>query len=110
MCVHQQHNSIAERKNRHILKVARDLCFTMHVPKRFWVDVVMIVIFLINQMSARVIGCQTPLRMLSRLHSIPSVLNLHPKVFGYICYVQVHSHLRDKLDPRALKCVFLGYS
>ena len=25
-------------------------------------------------------------------------------------YVHVHSHLRDKLDPRALKCVFPGCS
>ena len=40
--------------------------------------------------------------MLSRFHPIPSTLNLYPKVFGYI-----HSHQRDKLDPRALKCIFL---
>ena len=30
-----QQNGIAERKNRHILEVARAFCFTMHVPKRF---------------------------------------------------------------------------
>ena len=48
--------------------------------------------------------------MLSRFHSIPSGLNLCPKIFGCICYVHVHAHLRDKLDPGALKCVFLGYS
>ena len=61
-------------------------------------------------MPARVIDYQTPLRMLYRFHSIPSVLNLYPKVFGCIGYVHVHSHLRDKLDPHALNCVFLGYS
>ena len=61
-------------------------------------------------MHARVIDYQTPLRMLSQFHSIPYVLNLYPRIFGYICYVHVHSHLRDKLDSRALKCVFLSYS
>ena len=76
----------------------------------FWANAVMTVVFLINRMSALVIDYQTPLRMLSRFHSIPSVLNLCPRIFGCICYVHVHSHLRDKLDPRALKCVFLGYS
>ena len=82
----------------------------MYVPKRFWVDAIMIAVFLINRMSAHVIDYQTPLRMLSRFHSISSVLNLCPKVFGYICYAHVHSHLRDKLDLHALKCVFLSYS
>ena len=48
--------------------------------------------------------------MLSQFHSIPYVLNLCPRIFGCICYVRVYSHLRDKLDPRALKCVFLDYS
>ena len=68
-----QQNSIAGRKNRHILEVARALCFTMHVPKRFWVDVVVTIVFLINQMLARVIYYQTPLRMLPWFHSIPSI-------------------------------------
>lgn len=105
-----QQNGVAERKNRHILEVARVLCFTMRVPKRFWAEAVTTSVFLINRMPARIIDFQTPLKMLSQFHSIPSVLNLCPKVFGCVCYVHVHSHLRDKFDPRALKCVFLGYS
>ena len=84
----------------------------MHVPKRFWADVVMTIVFPVDRMSARVIVYQTPLLMLARFHSISYVLNLCPKVFCYIVHVHVHvhSHLRDKLDPHALKCVFLGYS
>ena len=105
-----QQNNIAERKNCHILEVAQALCFTMHVPKRVWVDAVITVVFLINRIPVHVIDYQTPLRMLSRFYSIPFVLNLCPKVFGCICYVHVHSHLRDKLDLCALKCVFLGCS
>ena len=86
--------------------------FMLHYAcsKRFWANVVMTIVFLINRMPARSINYQTPLRMLSWFHSIPSLLNLCPRIFGCICYVNVHSHLRDKLDPRALKCVFLGYS
>ena len=30
-----QQNNIAERKNRHVLKVARSLMFSTHVPKYF---------------------------------------------------------------------------
>ena len=30
-----QQNGVAERKNRHLLEVARSLLFTSHVPKNF---------------------------------------------------------------------------
>lgn len=90
--------------------MARALCFTMLVPKSFWAEAVMGAVFLINRMPARILDFQTPLRMVSKFHSIPSTLNICFKLFGYICYVHVHSLHRDKLDPRAIKCVFLGYS
>ena len=34
--------------------------------------------------------------------------NLIPKVFGCVSFVHIHNH--GKLDPRAIKCVFVGYS
>ena len=55
-CVYTpQQNGIAERKNRHILEVARALCFAMHVPKRFWTEAVLTAVFLINRMPARIL-------------------------------------------------------
>lgn len=36
--------------------------------------------------------------------------NLIPRIFGSVAFVHVHSQNRGKLDPRALKCVFIGYS
>jgi hypothetical protein len=35
---------------------------------------------------------------------------LHLKVFGCIAYVHVLDEKRSKLDPKAKKCVFIGYS
>ena len=66
-------------------------------------------VFLINRMLADAINYQTPLRMLSQFHFIHFALNLCPKVFGCVRYAHIHSHQRDNLDPRSLKCVFLGY-
>ncbi|MCO5607757.1 hypothetical protein L7F22_061958 [Adiantum nelumboides] len=34
----------------------------------------------------------------------------HLEVFGCIAYVHVPDELRTKLDPKAEKCVFIGYS
>src|ERR1044072_6394809 len=36
--------------------------------------------------------------------------HLVPRIFGCVSFVHVHSGDRGKLDPRALKCVFIGYS
>lgn len=58
-------------------------------------------------LPSRVLGYQTPLEVLSpnsTLFLIP------PKVFGCICLVHVDKSARSKLDPKALKCIFLGYS
>nr|XP_051211169.1 uncharacterized protein LOC127328621 [Lolium perenne] len=42
-------NGVAERKNRHILEVARSLMFTMNVPKFLWSEAVMTATYLINE-------------------------------------------------------------
>jgi len=34
----------------------------------------------------------------------------HLRVFGYIAYVHVPDENRSKLDPKAEKCIFIGYS
>ena len=34
-------NGVAERKNRHLLEVARSIMFTMNVPKFLWSEAVM---------------------------------------------------------------------
>jgi len=41
---------------------------------------------------------------------LDSTNKLKPKIFGCISFVHVHGNERGKLDPRAVKCVFLGYS
>ncbi|KAM1500064.1 hypothetical protein ACFX10_022670 [Malus domestica] len=61
-------------------------------------------------MPSRVLQFQTPIQTLSQYHSLPSLLHIPPKVFGCVCYVHVHMQNRDKLDPRAIKCMFIGYS
>ena len=98
---------VAERKNRHLLEVARDLLFQMHVSKHFWADALSTACFLINRMSSSVLNWATPYHQLFLYNSW---FPIDPKVFGYTCFVRdVHPHV-FKLDPKSLKCIFVGYS
>lgn len=106
-----QQNGIAERKNRHLLEVARSLMFSMNVPKLFWGQAVLTATYLINRMPSRVLKFQTPCQTL--LKSFPTtrlISTIPPKIFGCSVFVHINQQHRSKLDPRSLKCIFLGYS
>ncbi|CAL8989639.1 unnamed protein product [Prunus brigantina] len=105
-----QQNGVAERKNRHILETARSILIEAHMPKMFWSDAILYAVYLLNRMPSSVHGYKTPLDVLTLTHPLPSVLTLHPRIFGCIAYVHILKHLRSKLDPCALKCVFVGFS
>ncbi|RVW38442.1 Retrovirus-related Pol polyprotein from transposon TNT 1-94 [Vitis vinifera] len=106
-----QQNGIAERKNRHLLEVARSLMFSMNVSKLFWGQAVLTAAYLINRMPSRVLKFQTPCQTL--LKSFPTtrlISTVPPKIFGCSVFVHINQQHRSKLDPRSLKCIFLGES
>nr|KYP48213.1 Retrovirus-related Pol polyprotein from transposon TNT 1-94 [Cajanus cajan] len=56
-------------------------------------------------------GFRSPMDVLSCFYpNMSTSSNLVPKVFGCVAFVHVHGPNRGKLDPRALKCVFVGYT
>lgn len=99
-------NGVAERKNRHLLEVARSLMFEMNVPKFFWSEAVKTAAYLINRMPSRVLAHKTPMECLTGANAF----TVPPKIFGYTCFVQDYRNSAGKLDPRAIRCIFLGYS
>ena len=99
-------NGVAERKNRHLLEVARALMFTMNVPKFLWSEAIMMATFLINRTPSRVTGMKSPCELIFAENKFP----VPPKVFGCTCFVRDHRPSVNKLDPRAVKCIFIGYS
>ena len=88
----------------HILEVCRSLLFTMHLPKHYWGDAILVATYLINRMPLRPLNFKSPLEVLQgkTTYTVP------PKVFGCVCFV--HDRTAKKLDHRALKCVSIGYS
>ncbi|CAM8929156.1 unnamed protein product [Rhodiola kirilowii] len=111
-CIHQsscaytpQQNGIVERKHRHILDVARALRIQANVPKTFWGDCVLTAAYILNRTPIPILDGKTPFEVI--FGSVPPLDNL--KVFGCLCYVNTIPKFRDKMDPRAHPCVFLGY-
>jgi hypothetical protein len=72
----------------------------------FWAEAVATAIFIMNRtLTAAVHGMTLEKKFTSKK---PDVSYL--KVFGYIAYVHVPDEKRSKLDPKAEKCIFIGYS
>jgi hypothetical protein len=95
---------VSERKNRNLLEVTRVLFFQNNVPKEFWSDAVLTVIYLINRLPSAKLDYKSPLEILYQ-----EKINInHLKVFG--CIYFVHKNKQDKLDYTSIKAIFLGYS
>ncbi|RVW17830.1 Retrovirus-related Pol polyprotein from transposon TNT 1-94 [Vitis vinifera] len=107
-----QQNGVAERKNRHLLEVARCLMFSSNVPNYFWGEVILTATYLINRMPSRVLTFQSPRQLLLKKfpHTRAASSDLPLKVFGCMAFVHVYPQNRSKFAPRANKCIFLGYS
>ncbi|KAG8493126.1 hypothetical protein CXB51_010660 [Gossypium anomalum] len=82
-------NNIAERMNRTIMKKVRCMFSNANLPKSFWAEVAFAACFFIN-----------------RSPSVNIEKKIPQKIFGCPTYAHVDN---GKLEPRAIKCVFLGY-
>jgi hypothetical protein len=82
------------------------MMMSMNVPKYLWGQAVLTAIYLINMMPSRVLDWKSPIEMLKGKKG--DVLLL--KIFGCVCFVQDNRPNVEKLDPKAVKCVLVGYS
>ena len=101
-----QQNGVAERKNRHIAEVARALMAERNLPHYYWAEAVATAVYIMNRTPTAAVHGMTPEEKFTGRK--PNLAHL--KVFGCIAYVHIPDELRSKLDPKAEKCVFVGYS
>lgn len=104
-----QQNGVAERKNRTLLEIARALLFESHAPPSLWPEAIATATYLSNRLPTQTLKYQTSLDKLKELLPLSSTHSLPPRVFGCTVYVHLSKHNRNKLEPRAIKCVFVGY-
>ena len=106
-----QQNGIAERKNWHLLEVARSLMFSTHVPKHFLGEAVLTATYLINRMPSRILKFKTPCQSLLQIFPHTKIISsLDLKIFKCSAFVHIHQQHRRKIDPKSIKCIFIAYS
>ncbi|KAA0066242.1 Beta-galactosidase [Cucumis melo var. makuwa] len=110
-CVYTpQQNGVTERKNRHLLEVARSLMLSTFLPSYPWGDAILTAAHLINRMPSRILHLQTPLECLKESYLSTHLVSKVPlRVFGCTAYVHSFGPNQTKFTPRAQACVFVGY-
>ncbi|KAL2230647.1 UNVERIFIED_CONTAM: Retrovirus-related Pol polyprotein from transposon TNT 1-94 [Sesamum indicum] len=97
-----QQNGVAKRMNRTVLEKVRCLLISSGLPKLFWGEAVLTAAHLINMSPSVPLSGKTPDFMWNG--KLPDLSCL--RVFG--CSAFAHQNI-DKLKPRSLKCIFIGY-
>ncbi|TYZ63974.1 hypothetical protein PybrP1_002805, partial [[Pythium] brassicae (nom. inval.)] len=102
-----QLNGVAERTNRTLVECARCMLEHAKMPKPYWGEAVMTAAFLRNRCPSRSdVDNMSPYEVWNG--KAPLLANL--TTFGCHAFVHVPSPKRQKLDARATRCRFVGYS
>jgi transposase InsO family protein len=99
-------NGVAERALRTVVEMARALLVAARLPKSFWALAVATAVYVSNRCPTVSLSSRTPFEVWSGYK--PSIAHL--RIFGCLAYAHIHKSRRDKLDPKAVPCTFVGYS
>lgn len=91
----------------YLLEVTKSMLFEMKVPKIFWSNAVLTTCYLINHMSSSILQDDIPF---SNFFPNKPLFVLPPRIFCCVCFVRDHLPGVSKLDPKAIKYIFMGYS
>ena len=100
-----EQNGVSERMNRTLVETVRSMLADSRLPRRFWAKALSTAASLINRSPTKTLDGKTPFQALNGKK--PNVNHLW--VFGCSAYIHVPKDERKKLDPKAKKCIFLGY-
>lgn len=101
-----QQNGVSERKNRTLIELARCILLESGLPQSFWGESVSTACYLRNGCLTKILNIKTPFEMLTGKR--PDVRHL--RRFGTKVYFLNSSPNKDKLKPKGVEGIFVGYS
>ena len=106
-----QQSGLAKRKIGDIMNKCRTLMIAANMPRSLRGFGVLTVVYLNNSVPTKVLNWKSFLEVLeAKFPNIQQRENLKSRIFGCVGYVLSHDVNKDKLSPRAHRCVFIGYS
>jgi len=98
-------NGLAERTNRTIMENARCILEDSKLGKEFWGYAVLNATHIYNRLPSRSHNDISPLE-----HWTGKIAEIgHLRIFGSTTSMHVPSKKRQKLDPKSVRCVLVGY-
>ena len=97
-----QHNGVSERRNRTLLDMVRSMMCRSTLPLSFWSYALLSAARILNMAPTKKVD-KTPYEL---WHGKAPLLSFI-KVWG--CEAYVKQEASSKLDPRSIKCIFVGY-
>ena len=101
-----QQNGVAERKNRTIMNIVRNMLSNKQIPKEFWPEAVNWAIHVLNRSPTSAVRELTPEDARSGNKPVVDYF----RVFGCVAHVHIPNCQRSKLDEWSMRCVLLGVS
>ena len=100
-----EQNGIAERLNRTLVETVRLMLIDAKLLHQLWAEVLSTAVHLRNRSPTKAVDGVTPCEAWT--NKKPEVAHL--RVFGCEAHAHIPKDERHKLDPKARKCIFLGY-
>lgn len=101
-----QQNGVAERMNRTLVEAMRSMIHQSNVPLQFWGEALLTAVYIRNRCPNSSIDGKTPFE--NWTGNTPDIQNL--RIFWSDAFAHVPKEKRTKLDAKAIRCKFLGYS
>ena len=92
--------------NRTIAERARCLQLNSGLFKEFWAEAVQVAVYLVNRSPNAALDEKEAEEVWTGKHVDYSIL----RIFGCPGYVLTPADERSNLDPKSIKCIFLGYN
>lgn len=100
-----EQNGKAEREMRTIVEAARTMLYAANMDKSYWAEAVNTAVFVLNRSGTSSIKGKTPYELWYG-HK-PDIRNF--QIFGSEVYVHISKEMRQKLDAKSKKGLFVGY-